>query len=134
MDCRGRDAGDVDRPAAKEHAEKAGGQNGPRIPRQRNSSLAYLGERKGRETHGNDRPAEEGEREGRHRACEPTRQDHIGDLRDRDQHEAEERERALRAIGDWFAILRFHVAHARSNSSRAPVRKPQSPSLYGHVP
>jgi hypothetical protein len=48
VDRIGRDARDIDRAAAQEHAEKAGGEDRPDIFCQRDAVGANLGQRKGR--------------------------------------------------------------------------------------
>jgi len=90
VDRRGRDPRDIDRAAAEEHAKEARGEDRPRILDQRNPPLLDFLERERRQAEEDDRPAEERQRKGRHRPGEAARQDHVGDLRGRNQDKADQ--------------------------------------------
>jgi hypothetical protein len=73
VDRRRRHARGIDRAAAQKHAHEAGGEDRPDILAERHAAGANLRKRDRREPDRNDAPAEEGQREGRHRAREPAR-------------------------------------------------------------
>ena len=122
IDRRGRGAGEIDRPAADEHAEKAGRRDAEPVLAQQARVLAQRRHDQRRKADRDDRPAEERDRERRHRARDAARQNHVGDLRRRQHEEAEQAQRLCaldwmifrEARSCWVRCLRRHNSrHAR---------------------
>ena len=102
--------GDLDEPSPLAEAlALAAGDTAGALPAQPTWPFAQRQNDDRQQTDGDDAPAEERDRERRNAACNPAREDHVGNLRGGDQQEAEQTQRLTRPVRGAFGQGFGHV-------------------------